>query len=224
MAASAFHYVWPAEGTLRLRLMLCMLLVLSERVINLAAPIAFKHMVEVLSAVVSAPAEPEGQQGGNLVAGLRHLLMYVGGQHAQLQPQHSAGLSMGVLGAAANSTVATAAAPAGAGLFGFLQSDVLAPFWVLFYPWVFIYLGAFFLRGGSGSEGLLANLRDILWIPITQVCRAGRSRRCPASIWTEKPGGCTASWFEVKSGGRAQHLSLCLCVSSIWCGNTVLHE
>jgi hypothetical protein len=163
MAASAFHYVWPAEGTLRLRLMLCMLLVLSERVINLAAPIAFKHMVEVLSAIVIAPAEPEGQQGGNLVVGLRHLLMYVGGQHAQLQPT-------AVLGpAASNSTMVTAAVPAGAGFFGLLQSDVLAPFWVLFYPWVFIYLGAFFLRGGSGSEGLLANLRDILWIPITQV-------------------------------------------------------
>ncbi|WIA38058.1 hypothetical protein OEZ86_001427 [Tetradesmus obliquus] len=32
---------------------------------------------------------------------------------------------------------------------------------------------AFLLRGGSGSEGLLANVRDILWIPITQAafCR-----------------------------------------------------
>lgn len=173
MAASAFHYVWPAEGTLRVRLMLCMLLVLSERVINLAAPIAFKHMVEVLSAVVSTPAEPAGQQqGGALVAGLRQLLMAFSGQQAQLQPQQGIGLH------AANSTLAAAGAAAGAapaaastGLFGLLRADVLAPFWVLFYPWVFVYLGAFFLRGGSGSEGLLANLRDILWIPITQVGR-----------------------------------------------------
>jgi hypothetical protein len=42
------------------------------------------------------------------------------------------------------------------------------------HPQVFIYLGAFFLRGGSGSEGLLANLRDILWIPITQASCAAR--------------------------------------------------
>jgi len=43
--------------------------------------------------------------------------------------------------------------------------QLLMPFWMLFYPWVFVYLGAFLLRGGSGSEGLLANVRDILWIP-----------------------------------------------------------
>lgn len=41
-------------------------------------------------------------------------------------------------------------------------------FWPIFYPWVFFYLCAFFLRGGSGSEGLLANIRDLLFIPITQ--------------------------------------------------------
>ena len=58
MAASAFHYVWPSEATLKLRLMLCLLLVLSERVINLAAPIAFKNMVEVLSAAASSTTDP----------------------------------------------------------------------------------------------------------------------------------------------------------------------
>src|SRR5689334_10586500 len=121
MAASAFHYVWPAEGTLRVRLMLCMLLVLSERVINLAAPIAFKHMVEVLSAVVTAPAEPaeSGSQGGALVAGLRQLLMSVtgSGQHSQLQPQQAGGISMAMLQpAVANTTLATTAAAVPAGL------------------------------------------------------------------------------------------------------------
>lgn len=168
MAASAFHYVWPAEGTLKLRLMLCLLLVLSERVINLAAPIAFKHMVEVLSAVVSTPADPAaGQQEPALVTGLRHLLMTVMGQSAQLQAQPDAAVSTAVHAAVMNSTQALPAAAAGAAVA--VQANVvLAPFWVLFYPWVFIYLGAFFLRGGSGSEGLLANLRDILWIPITQ--------------------------------------------------------
>ncbi|KAI8474748.1 MAG: ABC transporter type 1, transmembrane domain-containing protein [Monoraphidium minutum] len=41
-------------------------------------------------------------------------------------------------------------------------------FWGLFYPWAFFYLGTLFLRGGAGGEGLLADVRDILWIPITQ--------------------------------------------------------
>jgi hypothetical protein len=41
-------------------------------------------------------------------------------------------------------------------------------FWGIFYPSVFFYLAFYFLRGGSGSEGLLANIRDLLWIPITQ--------------------------------------------------------
>lgn len=183
MAASAFHYVWPAEGTLELRLMLCLLLVLSERVINLAAPIAFKNMVEVLTAVVSVPAEA-GQQQHPLAVGLRQLLASVTGQQLlhmqpQQQQQHAyAPGSSSLYAGAHNATNAAAAAAVGptapafaafAGPFAVLQDTVLAPFWVLFYPWVFVYLGAFFLRGGSGSEGLLANLRDILWIPITQV-------------------------------------------------------
>jgi len=172
MAASAFHYVWPAEHTLKLRLLLCLLLVLSERVINLAAPIAFKHMVEVLSAAASTAAGPAApdQQQHPLVAGLRQLLMVVtGAAHTMQQQQQHPDMGNVLHAVAANSSQA---APAGASamLPWALQDDVvLAPFWVLFYPWVFIYLGAFFLRGGSGSEGLLANLRDILWIPITQV-------------------------------------------------------
>lgn len=174
MAASAFHYVWPAEGTLKLRLMLCLLLVLSERVINLAAPIAFKNMVEVLSAAAaSSSTDPiDGQQQHPLVHGLRHLLMAATGTGLSIQTQQQQQQPSGapaMWGASSlNSThplpAAAAAAP------GWLQDVVgLAPFWTLFYPWVFVYLGAFFLRGGSGSEGLLANVRDILWIPITQV-------------------------------------------------------
>jgi hypothetical protein len=165
--------------------MLCLLLVLSERVINLAAPIAFKNMVEVLTAVVSVPAEA-GQQQHPLAVGLRQLLASVTGQqltHMQPQQQHAyAPVSSSLYAAAHNASHVAAAAAVGAATpasaaaaaafarpFAALQDTVLAPFWVLFYPWVFVYLGAFFLRGGSGSEGLLANLRDILWIPITQV-------------------------------------------------------
>lgn len=149
--------------------MLCLLLVLSERVINLAAPIAFKHMVEVLGALVSTPAAA-GQQEHVLVRGMRHLLLTITGASAQMHAQQGAGVSTALHAAALNSTQGLPAVPAGPAAASGLQDEtILAPFWVLFYPWVFIYLGAFFLRGGSGSEGLLANLRDILWIPITQV-------------------------------------------------------
>jgi hypothetical protein len=41
-------------------------------------------------------------------------------------------------------------------------------FWLLLYPWVLAYLAAYFLRGGSGMDGLLSSCRDILWAPITQ--------------------------------------------------------
>jgi hypothetical protein len=37
----------------------------------------------------------------------------------------------------------------------------------VFYPWVFGYIGLWLLKGAS-NEGLIANLRDLLWIPITQ--------------------------------------------------------
>lgn len=163
MAASAFHYVWPTTGILRTRLAACFILVMAERAINLAAPISFKHMVEVLSNVATdAAADASTAPGilGILQHGLR-LLLAAAATVGQASPgsMSSAGAAAG---AAMNGTItATPVAPGSAGL--------LAPFWVLFYPWAFIYLAAFFLRGGSGSEGLLANVRDILWIPITQV-------------------------------------------------------
>lgn len=148
MSASAFHYVWPAQTTLKLRLMLCLLLVLGERVINLAAPIAFKNMVEVLSAVVTAPpddpAAAAGQQGEHpVLIGVRRLLMAAGAmQQQQLLVTGVGGGANSMLHAAASSPVAgvfssnTSTAQPGvlaAGMQG--GSDVaLAPFWVLFYP------------------------------------------------------------------------------------------
>lgn len=58
-------------------------------------------------------------------------------------------------------------------------------FWSVFYPWVFAYLGFYFLRGGSGMEGLLANMRDLIWIPITQVWVRAEVRG---------RGGCVERW------------------------------
>lgn len=39
-----------------------------------------------------------------------------------------------------------------------------------FYPYVLLYIAAYFFQGGTGggSVGLLSNLRQYLWIPITQ--------------------------------------------------------
>jgi ATP-binding cassette subfamily B (MDR/TAP) protein 6 len=175
MAASAFKYVWPTTGILRTRLAACFVLVLAERAINLAAPIAFKHMVEVLSAITADAAAAAAAEGGSLMGSvqstLRLLLSAAAGRSRAGQTMHAVAAG----GAAAvNTTMAAAAAgsatPAAVGAVAAGGSaELAAPFWVLFYPWVFIYLAAFLLRGGSGSEGLLANIRDILWIPITQV-------------------------------------------------------
>ncbi|KAL3160766.1 hypothetical protein ABBQ38_009179 [Trebouxia sp. C0009 RCD-2024] len=43
-------------------------------------------------------------------------------------------------------------------------------FWQVFYPFVLFYMIAAFLQGGAGtaSMGMLNNLRQFLWIPITQ--------------------------------------------------------
>jgi ATP-binding cassette subfamily B (MDR/TAP) protein 6 len=169
MAASAFKYVWPTTGILRTRLAACFILVLAERAINLAAPIAFKHMVEVLSAVTADAAAAAAADGSGVMgavrAGLRLLMVAAAGQSGA---SHSIHAVANTTVAAATALPAAAAAAAG-GAVGDGSSELLAPFWVLFYPWVFVYLAAFLLRGGSGSEGMLANVRDILWIPITQV-------------------------------------------------------
>lgn len=174
MAASAFHYVWPTTGILRARLAACFLLVMAERAINLAAPVAFKHMVEVLgdvttAAAAAAAANPEAAGHGPLSIlqmGARSLLTALAGQ-GSTNSAHLAALT----GMSNNTAVltATAASPPAGDDHSAAGVEFLAPFWVLFYPWAFIYLGAFFLRGGSGSEGLLTNIRDILYIPITQV-------------------------------------------------------
>lgn len=171
MAASAFAYVWPTTGILRTRLAACFVLVLAERAINLAAPIAFKHMVEVLSAVTADAAAAAAADGSGLMGALRtglRLLMMAAARGSEAS--HS--IHAAAAGGATNATMAAAAAAPAVAAGG--SAELLAPFWVLFYPWVFIYLAAFLLRGGSGSEGLLANVRDILWIPITQVSGCAR--------------------------------------------------
>lgn len=182
MAASAFHYVWPTTGILRARLAACFVLVMAERAINLAAPVAFKHMVEVLgdittAAAAAAAADPDAAAVAGpleiLQMGARSLLMALAGQHNTRPPVLQAAADASMI-PTSNSTMLTAvgfAAAASEGGSGAGGAESLAPFWVLFYPWAFIYLGAFFLRGGSGSEGLLTNIRDILYIPITQVRR-----------------------------------------------------
>ncbi|KAF8054728.1 Abcb6 [Scenedesmus sp. PABB004] len=182
MAASAFSFVWPSTPILRARLAACLLLILAERAINLAAPIAFKHMVEALSdvtaAAAAAAADPaaggaggagggDGDGGGGAAPGgrlLRALLAAAAAGGAAPSAAARAALAPRVgRGGARRRRGRRAGGAGGAGrsLLG------------LFYPWVLVYLAAFLLRGGSGAEGLLANVRDLLWIPITQAafCR-----------------------------------------------------
>jgi hypothetical protein len=178
MAASAFHFVWPDTGMLRVRVLACFVLVMAERVINLAAPIAFKHMVEVLSTVITpAAAVVGGVAGGSssrrslLSMTWRELLAAVQSNKLLQYPV----LHLDSIGGTRAAVGSISAADAGG-------EQLLVPFWMLFYPWVFVYLGAFLLRGGSGSEGLLANVRDILWIPITQVNGAHVAFSCSGFV------------------------------------------
>jgi hypothetical protein len=149
MAMGAFRYVWPSAGLLRVRLLACFTLVMVERGINLAVPILFKNMVESLS------------QTGAVTAAAEALL--AAGGWARAQPGASGVVSAaGAAPGGGNAAAAAAGDGDGGGGGGGL------PFWAAFYPWAFYYLGTLFLRGGAGGEGLLADVRDILWIPITQ--------------------------------------------------------
>ncbi|GLC34551.1 hypothetical protein PLESTB_001249100 [Pleodorina starrii] len=175
--ARAFRYVWPESRPLRLRLVACFMLVMAERCVNLAVPVLYKNMVDELSGT----ATPDGGDGG---AG--------GGGGLAAAARTLAGAAMRVVAAGGNGTrvdgsVAAAAAVAAGGsgavelevdaevqvqlvkaAYGLLKAAQQLSFWGVFYPWVFAYLGFYFLRGGSGMEGLLANMRDLVWIPITQ--------------------------------------------------------
>lgn len=53
MARRAFSFVWPETGGLKARLAVCALLVLLERIVNLAVPVLYKHMVDQLSRVAT---------------------------------------------------------------------------------------------------------------------------------------------------------------------------
>lgn len=64
------------------------------------------------------------------------------------------------------------------------QSHAL-PFKTVFYPWVCLYLVAYFFQGGSGgTSGLISNLRSYLWIPISQASY----RRATLDVFTHALG------------------------------------
>ena len=54
----------------------------------------------------------------------------------------------------------------------------------VFYPFVLLYMVASYLQGGigTGSMGLLSNLRQWLWIPVFQT-----AYRCSCSTFNQKP-------------------------------------
>lgn len=109
------------------RLIACFLLLLVGRVVNIALPLAYKHLVDRLasSTAAAAAAAAAGAEGGSP--------------------------SLRVLCSA-------------------LAGGAAATFQEVFFPWVAAYLALTFLQGtsGKGGIGLLANLRDLLWIPLQQ--------------------------------------------------------
>lgn len=89
-------------------------------------------------------------------------------------------------------TAASAAARAGGGRSvlaqcGALLSGAGTTFHAVFFPWVAAYLALTFLQGsnGKGGIGLLSNLRDLLWIPLQQVGRAGAGRVRLRASWID---------------------------------------
>ncbi len=141
LAAQAFSYVWPNTGRLRVRVAFCFLLVAIERCVNIAVPIVYKYMVEQLGGFT----QPGPDANSTVAPAARALLARCA--------------------AVVNGTDGLLSAAAAAALL----RDTVSAFWAAFYPWTLLYLIMFWLRGGSGAEGLLANVRDLLWIPITQV-------------------------------------------------------
>ncbi|KAK9811422.1 hypothetical protein WJX72_003723 [[Myrmecia] bisecta] len=115
------HYLWPDTTPLKLRFCFACILILIGRAVNLAVPVLYKNVVDVLSRVSHDT-------------------------HA------NSGLSWPPLRTP-----------------GCLMKHVYT-FNEVFWPWVGLYLLLYFLQGGSpgASVGLLSNLRQILWIPITQ--------------------------------------------------------
>lgn len=104
LLGAAITYVWPDSFHLRVRAVLCMMLVVCIRVLNIAVPFAYKKIIDSFSSVDDG------------------------------------------------------------------DGSAPVPFGTLAYPWVALYLGCSLLQGGTGggTVGMLQNLRQFLWIPISQ--------------------------------------------------------
>ncbi|KXZ43254.1 hypothetical protein GPECTOR_96g720 [Gonium pectorale] len=188
--ARAFRYVWPDSRPLQLRLVACFGLVLAERCVNLAVPVLYKHMVDTLSSAgpppelppslasaasaapgVVAPAAAAGAGAGRLTQPLGEAVATLLSA-AMAAASSSAGSDSNGLAANGTTLAAGGAEDVHGGLlaaaYGVIAAAQSVSFWSVFYPWVFAYLGFYLLRGASGMEGLLANMRDLVWIPITQ--------------------------------------------------------
>ncbi|GLI64082.1 hypothetical protein VaNZ11_007251, partial [Volvox africanus] len=183
--ARAFLYVWPENRPLRLRLVACFMLVMAERCVNLAVPVLYKNMVDELSGAVTGEDGGAGGDGGGGRGPAAAAAQKLAAIAIRVTSAATAAASLGGIdgSGAKNSSVggATLAGSESAmevdvatqgqlleAAYRLLKAAQKISFWSVFYPWVFAYLGFYFLRGGSGMEGLLANMRDLVWIPITQ--------------------------------------------------------
>ncbi|GIL87517.1 hypothetical protein Vretimale_1580 [Volvox reticuliferus] len=139
----ACAYVWPESFWLQLRTVVCLLLLVAMRVLNLAVPILYKKVVDKLAAGNSGglpqPAAAAGEgRGLGLDLGLGRLLGWsVWGSDPGPGP-----------------------------------GPERMNFTALVWPWVVLYLTAVFFQGGAGGGvvGFINNIRSYLWIPVSQDC------------------------------------------------------
>ncbi|EFJ49390.1 hypothetical protein VOLCADRAFT_59332 [Volvox carteri f. nagariensis] len=146
----ACAYVWPESFWLQLRAVMCLLLLVAMRALNLAVPILYKKVVDRMA---------EGSSGGGAA-----------------QPDHAAaaregrglGLDLG-LGRLLESWRAAGGGGGGGGGWEAGGADTLS-YGALVWPWVVLYLVAVFFQGGAGGGvvGFINNIRSFLWIPVAQ--------------------------------------------------------
>lgn len=149
-------YVWPDDLGMQLRAGVCLLIVIIVRCLNLAVPIIYKNVVDVLANVSNRIHPSSGLPE-------KFSFMQVGPPKLQFSPRNSS----------INTGQKLSSEDPSRSVIFFTRcgdSNLAVSAWQVFYPWVLAYMVCAFLQGGpgGGSVGLLSNLRQYLWIPISQ--------------------------------------------------------
>ncbi|KAG2483230.1 hypothetical protein HYH03_017887 [Edaphochlamys debaryana] len=162
----ACTYVWPEERGLQARALGCLGLLVCMRVVNLAVPILYKHVVDILARATAAAAASHSSHaatgGGALPGPKPHHGAHPGpGSRPLLDLMQAFGWMQGSSDPAQGLLTADPdpAGPASGYTLG-----------QLVWPWIALYLTAVFFQGGAGGGivGFINNVRSFLWIPVTQ--------------------------------------------------------